>query len=180
MATAGGGNDMAEGAIRFFLSLRSLGCTVLAIDHIASEDLKGKGGSKKPFGSVFKVNAARNTFEVELVDSPSGSHRLVMRHRKTNVGARLDDRYYELTWGPDSVAIDHVTYTPTAVTPLSLRITNALVTGPMTVEKLVEVVSADGEGDVSEVDVRTTLRPLLYDHDIRIEDGKVMLDVEVP
>jgi len=179
MATAGGrdSGDLAEAAIRFFLDLRALGCSVLAIDHIASEDVKkGAAGTSKPFGSVFKVNAARNTFELQLDPrAPTGEHRLIMRHRKTNMGPRMSDRNYLVDWQPESVRFEESHWVPAVARPMTNRIIDALITGAMPILTLVEVVSADGEGEVTELDVRSALRPLLQDKDVVLDGGNVRL-----
>jgi hypothetical protein len=107
MAMQGMVGDMAETAIRFYSLINEIPATVLLIDHIASDDVKA-GGAAKPYGSVFKVNAARNVWEV----APEGNG-LLMRHRKTNVGRRQDDIALALTWSLDRVEYRRVgSYVP--------------------------------------------------------------------
>lgn len=80
-STAG---DGADGAIKFFNLMNQLGTTSLLIDHIASDDVKAEQGTPKPYGSVFKVNAARNMWEASVWGTG-----ITLRHRKSNVGPRL-------------------------------------------------------------------------------------------
>lgn len=89
--------DTAEGAIRFFDLVSQLGTTVLLLDHLASDDVKAGEGGAKPYGSVFKVNAARNMWEVRPW-KPGTFGGLTLRHRKTNVGRRMDDVEVQATW----------------------------------------------------------------------------------
>lgn len=94
--------DMAEGAIRFFDLVSQLGVTALLIDHIASDDVKKGSGTPKPYGSVFKVNAARNMWEAQAW-KPGAFTGVTLRHRKTNVGPRMDDVELAAEWDEGGV-----------------------------------------------------------------------------
>ncbi len=55
----GGGAEVAEGAIKYFLALRNLHITSLTIAH------KAKNADNGPFGSVFWTNVARNVYRLQ-------------------------------------------------------------------------------------------------------------------
>jgi hypothetical protein len=102
MAMHGMTADGAEGAIRFFDLINQLETTSLLIDHIASDDVKSGDGAAKPYGSVFKVNSARNMWEASRWLDLG----LLLRHRKTNVGPRWDDIYVAVDWDAYQVTFE--------------------------------------------------------------------------
>lgn len=103
MAMHGGSSgDGADGAIRFFDLVNQIGTTALLLDHIASDDIKAGEGAPKPYGSVFKVNSARNMWEVRAW-KPGSFGGITLRHRKTNVGPRMDDVELQATWDHSGV-----------------------------------------------------------------------------
>lgn len=109
MAMHGGtSGDGADGAIKFMSLIGQLPVTRLLIDHVASEDLKGGNGSPKPYGSVFKVNSARNMWEVVPWNAANAGSGFTMKHRKTNVGPKLDSIEVEVEWAPEMVTFERV------------------------------------------------------------------------
>ena len=95
--------DGAEGAIRFFGLLDQLPTTRLLIDHVASDDVKEdekKGPPKKPYGSVFKTNSARNLWAVTPWESDYSSG-ITLHHTKTNVMKRLPPMDVSVEWRDD-------------------------------------------------------------------------------
>lgn len=105
MAMHGGsGGDGADGAIKFFQLLDQLQATRLLIDHVSSDDLKSdeKKPTRKPYGSVFKTNAARNLWHVApwKQDTLTG---LTLSHVKTNVSSRQEDIEVKVEWGSDYI-----------------------------------------------------------------------------
>lgn len=65
MAMAGGENrDANDSVIRFFSAMRTLGTTALVLDHINKNDADRVGGATKPYGSIYKHNMARSTWEL--------------------------------------------------------------------------------------------------------------------
>lgn len=105
----GSAGDGADGALKFFSLISQLPATRLLIDHIASDDIKKDGdkGAAKPYGSVFKVNAARNVWEVAPFDE-QGVVGFTLRHRKSNVGPRLAPYDVAVTWRDDKVMFDAI------------------------------------------------------------------------
>jgi hypothetical protein len=92
--TSSDGGDASEGAIRLFAAFRIMGTTVLAIDHVskASIDLPTQQG--KPYGSIYKTNLARSTWELRRA---SGA--LAMFHTKSNASRLFDPRGLSITYG---------------------------------------------------------------------------------
>jgi hypothetical protein len=97
------GGDGAEGAIKFYALLSQLPVTALLLDHVSSDDVKSKEGAAKPYGSVFKVNSARNVWEQRPWEQGSGFH---LVHRKTNVGPQQQPKAIEFMWSEDAVQFD--------------------------------------------------------------------------
>jgi hypothetical protein len=89
-ATRGDGGDANESAIRLFSALRHLRTTVLAVDHVAKTGADAKEGAGKPYGSTFKGNLARNTFELRQAKDAEGDRiHVALYHRKSNVMRRM-------------------------------------------------------------------------------------------
>lgn len=82
------GTDANDRVVRLFQALRQIGGTALLIDHVTKSG--NDGGSKNPYGSVFKTNLARMTFELRRTsaDNDSVAH-LVLTNRKANGGPRI-------------------------------------------------------------------------------------------
>ena len=97
--------DGADGAIKFFQLIDQLETTVLLIDHIASDDIKSGDGAAKPYGSVFKLNSARNVWEVKPWKRNDLTG-MTLKHRKTNVGKRHHDHELQVEWSEHAVAFD--------------------------------------------------------------------------
>lgn len=80
------GSSAEEGALRLFKALRQIGVPALLIDH------KSKGEEAKgPYGSVYKMNAARAAWELRAGEEPDddGDSHLALIHRKHNLTARM-------------------------------------------------------------------------------------------
>ena len=111
MAMSGSsGGDGAEGAIRFFGLLDQLPTTRLLIDHVASDDVKEddkKGPPKKPYGSVFKTNSARNMWAVTPWNEQYMSG-ITLTHTKTNVSRRHDTMDISVEWRDSRVTFQRV------------------------------------------------------------------------
>jgi hypothetical protein len=67
------GGDANESALRLFTAIGYLRTTVLCIDHVAKADTADERGKSTPYGSVYKTNLARATWEVRLTDNQRGS-----------------------------------------------------------------------------------------------------------
>lgn len=109
--------DGADGAIKFFQMVSQLPATRLLLDHIASEDVKTGTGTPKPYGSVFKTNSARNMWEVVPWNKEAAGSGFTMKHRKTNVGPRMDQKEVAITWHDESVTFEAMTQEEAAWDP---------------------------------------------------------------
>jgi hypothetical protein len=152
------GADASEGAVRFFRGLRELGVASLLIDHVTGEDMK-RSSTPKPYGSVYKYNAARNAFEIrQRDDTIVGNHVAVLTHQKSNLGPKHPDIEVEYEYGPDYVRVRR---RGMAMGPSPEdRVLDALVGGPISHARLTDVLNAEGE-PISEVSVRITVRTLV-------------------
>lgn len=76
MASGAGGeaSDANESTIRLFLAFGYIGTTILAIDHVKKEDKEDDRRRSTPYGSVFKENLARATWELRSSANEQGSY----------------------------------------------------------------------------------------------------------
>mgnify|MGYP003143913148 CR=1 FL=1 len=106
-ALAGEIND-SEASMQLANCLRSLGVSILGIDHVS------KGNSNSPIGTVYKVNLARNLWSVtSKVDEINNQMEVVLKHTKTNskkenprvfnMKFHIDEQAYNIT---DKVSIE--------------------------------------------------------------------------
>jgi hypothetical protein len=94
-ALAGGadpGGPMNEGPARMNQALRQLHRTSLLVDHVNSEQAKSKQLAGKAYGSIFKRNWVRLSYEIKRVqDSPDPNHHhLGLFCAKRNNGLRFE------------------------------------------------------------------------------------------
>ena len=179
MAPSGQGADPAAAAIQFFRALRLLNCTVLCIDHISGEDQKkGRAGTSKPYGSIAKYNTVRNGWEVvDSTDAGDGS-RLIMRHRKANLGPKIPggEVHLKVDWDSitDTMTIRRIVVTEPDVS-LGERITEALETGPAGYKTLLDILNSDQRFDwVDEAQLRGASRALLSGGIASIDNNGVL------
>lgn len=103
-----------ETAIRFFTAVRHLKTTVLGIDHLKKEDAQSKGGPLKPYGSGYKVNAARSTWSVRKQNDVDGD--LILENQKLNNGRRAAPVGLRATFEENEDGLTtKVTYSPMEV-----------------------------------------------------------------
>jgi len=160
MSTARDGGDASEQAIRFFRSLRSMGATVLAIDHVSGDDMR-RAGAAKPYGSVYKWNSARSAYELRTRKDAdiTGSH-LLLKHRKTNVGRLQPDLPLRLEWTNGTAVFHREDVALAPLPPLVNQITDLLSVAPATPRGLADLLS-DGDQVVMELDVRRVLKHMI-------------------
>lgn len=99
------GSDAADSALRFFAALRAVGSTSLSIDHVAKTGAGQPGGAGKPYGSTYKTNIARSTWELRQARTPDqdGTVHLGLFHRKANTMAKHRPIGLAMTFGPGVV-----------------------------------------------------------------------------
>lgn len=166
MTPSGSGADPASAAIQFFRALRLLGCAAIVIDHISGDDQRrGRAGASKPYGSIAKWNTARNAFElIDTTEAMDGS-RVILRHRKANLGPKMPGGEVQIKVEWDSVT-DTVTFRRLALSApavtLPERVADALETGPASYRVLLDILNSDQTYDmVGEAEVRGASRALL-------------------
>jgi hypothetical protein len=97
VGAACGGDPMAPDVVlRYFAALRSLRVTTLSIDHVAKEN-------RGPFGSVYKMNATRNVWEVVEGTRDIDCLSIGLHHRKMNSGPLLKPLGFKFTYTTDSI-----------------------------------------------------------------------------
>ena len=64
------GHDPAAGVLAFYGAAREIGGTILGIDHRPADD---SGGKPKPYGSVYKQNAARSLWLAKTTQEPGAA-----------------------------------------------------------------------------------------------------------
>lgn len=82
------GGDPNESVRAMFQAIRPLGVTTVAIDHVVGAETKVGSKSSRPYGSVYKENLARNTYEVRPLPSvpgETGVRHITVRHAKGNM-----------------------------------------------------------------------------------------------
>lgn len=138
------GGDANEGATRFFGALRHMRTTALLIDHVTGADAGSEKGAYKPYGSVYKVNLARATFELRREDDESNESvgHLALINRKVNNARKAKPIGLVIEHGPDYVRFDSEEVMEresfAQAVPLTTRIEDALRTGPLSRKEIVE------------------------------------------
>lgn len=91
-------SDSRDGIMGIFGLLRAHRGTSFLIDHVAGEGLKSPREVAKPYGSVYKLNQARNAWMLHR--EPSAEARIIqyqLQHKKINEGMLNREGYaYEL------------------------------------------------------------------------------------
>ncbi len=155
LGAARDGSDANETVLRMFAALRELRTTALLIDHVAGTELGAAKPSAKPYGSVYKVNAARDMWQVSRErSSPDGNLHLALTHTKTNrreqppIGLRVE-------WD-DAEPARWVRFVPEEIaTP---ELVGATVTGAERIRRyLLEVGAADAASIADDLDMAAPL-----------------------
>lgn len=176
--------DPAEAAIDFFKAVNMLGCSVLAIDHIAGEDMRKKSTANKPYGSVFKWNIARNVFQLEAPDDEPDT--LILKHRKSNIGPRMDNKTLTMQWR--SIEDGGVSFTDSAkafkyAMPTTTRVLTALdMNGACVMSDLLRHLEAQvGYDPLNSTEVGIAIKSLESQGLARLDamTGKVVLTSKV-
>lgn len=124
MGTSGDYGDANEGTLKLFNAIRLMGVTTLIVDHVAKTEMrdhKGKVIGSMPYGSVYKVNLARATWELQsgtsIVDDDLHI-RLVQT--KANDSRHSEPLTLAIIWDSDEGIIRFVeddSFVPEAVRP---------------------------------------------------------------
>lgn len=82
--TGSEGSDANESAIRLFSAFGYLGTTVLADDHVSKAEAEATNRPARPYGSIYKTNLARATYELRRQKTADGSSSLLLLNTKAN------------------------------------------------------------------------------------------------
>ncbi len=93
--------DPADAVVRFYSALREVGVTTLIIDHVAKS-----GTSGKPYGSTYKHNLARATWELRQSKTTDEQvAHLGLFHRKHNTSRKYDAMGYSMEWDEEGRSV---------------------------------------------------------------------------
>lgn len=138
--TGGEGSDANESAIRLFSAFGYLGTTILAIDHVNRADAEATGKRSRPYGSIYKSNLARATFELRRTKAPDGSSVLGLYHTKANDAELMAPQAIRVSHAEDgSIAYERLEAMPVSLTEslsLTERISALLAEGHATSETI--------------------------------------------
>lgn len=162
---------IADGAFRLFAALRQLGTTNLLIDHVAGADVTNPGTTSKPYGSIYKVNLARSTFEVRRPKEVDGDRaEFLLVQSKTN-GIRVLPQELAIVYGDGVIRFERgrvVDPNLQSGLPLKERMARALgENGAMTTEELAREIG------VSPASIRTNVGR--DERFVRCRDGRIGL-----
>jgi hypothetical protein len=89
-----------ETVLRMHEGIRLMGCSALIIDHVTKVDQKQKPGTATPYGSAYKTNAVRLSWEVRSgPDAGDGSLRINCYQAKSNDTEVMAPLGLSLDWG---------------------------------------------------------------------------------
>ena len=139
--TGGEGTDANESAIRLFAAFGYLATTVLAIDHVNRSDADTTTKRSRPYGSIYKSNLARATFELRRTRTAHGSV-LGLYHTKANDSELLAPQPISVAYGDQGeITYERLEQMPAALTAslsLSDRIVALLADGHMTSDEIAD------------------------------------------
>jgi len=104
-----GDAELSRDVIRFFReeiqAIKNTGATPLLIDHQAKVVKGEKYSDKQEFGSVYKTNSVRSSFQVRG-SWEENTMTATFRHKKHNMSPPLDDFSLRLTFAGDEVRVE--------------------------------------------------------------------------
>lgn len=86
----GGNPEYAQDVMSLFNELKSLGVTVIILDHQSKLQDGQDATRKSPFGSVYKTNLSRSVIHLDKASSSPGELKVIMRQVKNNFGPLHD------------------------------------------------------------------------------------------
>lgn len=143
--TSSEGGDANESAIRLFSAFGYLGTTVLADDHVSKAETEATNRPAKPYGSIYKTNLARATYELRRQKTADGSSALLLLNTKANDADLQGPQPIRVLHGDDgSIRYERMEAVPTELSghlKQADRIAAHLVEGHLSVEQLSEFTS---------------------------------------
>jgi hypothetical protein len=103
-----GDSELAKDVLRFYREciqpIRAAGATPFLIDHQAKVIKGEKYSDKQEFGSVYKTNAVRSSFQIR--GAWDGNElTATYTHKKTNFGPKVDDFSLKLVFGAGRIEV---------------------------------------------------------------------------
>lgn len=102
MGSQGEYGDANESVLRLHEALRLIGATALIIDHVNKTDQRAKPGTATPYGSAYKTNAVRISWEVRKAPSANGLA-INLYHAKSNDTRQMDPIGLALEWEEEKI-----------------------------------------------------------------------------
>jgi len=104
-----GDSELAKDVLRFYREciqpIRDAGTTPFLIDHQAKVIKGEKYSDKQEFGSVYKTNAVRSSFQIR--GSWDGNElTTTFTHKKTNFGPKVEDFSLKLLFGAGRITVE--------------------------------------------------------------------------
>jgi hypothetical protein len=101
----GSGRDPADAVLAFYGAAREIGGTILGIDHRSHEDAHSKRPS--PYGSIYKMNAARSLWLAKTAQEPGASdlHVGLFHQLANNYGLQRPIGFH-VTFSEDAVRVE--------------------------------------------------------------------------
>ncbi len=115
--TSSEGGDANESAIRLFSAFGYLGTTVLGVDHVSKAMADEPGKVARPYGSIYKSNLARATYELRRTKGDDGSSTIALYNTKANDADTLAPIALRVIHGDDgSITYERQEQMPAALT----------------------------------------------------------------
>jgi len=102
MGAQGEYGDANESVLRLHEALRLMNTTPLIVDHVNKTDVRSKPGTATPYGSAYKTNAARISWEVRKAPSTNGLA-INLYHAKSNDTRQLEPIGLNLDWDEGTI-----------------------------------------------------------------------------
>lgn len=172
LGLAGGVNvdgDAADGAFRLFGAFRALRVTVLGIDHVSKASAENPAAPGRPYGSTYKHNLARATWELRQGQTSGDTTHLGVYHRKSNDGRTLPAFGLSIQHRDDgSIRYGTESLSDELARPLSNadRIALVVAGGAMTPADIAS------ETEIAEASVRVTLNRGREARFVKLPDGR--------
>src|SRR5215212_11309738 len=103
-----GDSELAKDVLRFYREciqpIRDAGTTPFLIDHQAKVIKGEKYSDKQEFGSVYKTNAVRSSFQIRGLWE-GNELTTTFTHRKTNFGPKVEDLSLKLVFGAGRIEV---------------------------------------------------------------------------
>lgn len=99
--------DANEGTLRLFEAIRFINVSTQVIDHVSKAEKSTNGErTRSPYGSEYKTNLARSTWELRNLTETADENLLIqLINTKVNDARKADPLYFEIDWTPEHIKI---------------------------------------------------------------------------